>query len=205
MHAPKLKHSYTVDEYLERERAAEERSEYLDGQIYAMAGESLSHGRISSNLGGLFFAQLRGKPCESLSKDTKVRSGPTPFSGKSKIGMFSYPDFVIICGEPECHDAEQDVILNPTVIVEILSPSTEAFDRGEKYQRYQTWNSTLRDYLLVSQDRPEIEQFSRADKGEWAHQLHSGLDAEVVITSIQCALRLAEVYERVRFSDAPSR
>src|SRR5205807_944775 len=135
------------DEYLERERAAEERHEYLDGQIYAMAGESPSHGIITVNLVGIFYIQLKGKPCQALTKDTKVRSGPTPLPGHSTRGLFSYPDIVVVCGEPEYHDAFRDVILNPTAIVEVLSPATEAFDRGEKFTRYQVWNPTLKDYV----------------------------------------------------------
>ena len=105
--------------------------------------------------------QLKGTPCRALSKDTKIRSGPFPRLQNSTKGLYSYPDVVVVCGEPEYQDAHADVILNPAVIFEVLSSSTEAFDRGAKFTRYQAWNETLADYLLVSQDQPQIEHFSR--------------------------------------------
>jgi Uma2 family endonuclease len=168
MGLPKTKPVFTVDEYLDMERAAEERHLFLDGQIYAMAGESGEHGDISANLVGTLVFQLKGKPCRGRTKDTKARSGPTPLSPRSTSGMFSYPDIVVVCGEPEYHDAHRDIILNPTVIVEILSPSTEAFDRGEKFSRYKTWNPTLKDYLLVSQVEPRIEHYCRQGDDSWS-------------------------------------
>jgi len=188
-----------VDEYLARERAAEERHVYLDGEIFAMAGESLAHGDISANSIASLVIQLKGKPCRALTKDTKVRSGPTPMAGRGTRGLFSYPDIVVVCGEPEYHDAHRDVILNPAVIVEALSPATEAFDRGEKFTRYQTWNPTLSDYLLVLQDRPQIEHYHRQPDGGWSYHRHAGLEACVVIESIQCTLKLADVYDRIVF------
>ncbi len=114
--------------------------------------------------------------------------------------MFSYPDIVVICGEPAYHDTHQDIVLNPNVIVAVLSPSTEAFDRGEKFTRYQSWNPTLTDYVLVSQDRPQIEHFARQKDGSWLYRIHTGLDASVFLASIGCTLRLADVYEGVAFS-----
>ena len=117
-------------------------------------------------------------------------------SGRGTEGLFSYPDIVVVCGEPECHDALRDVILNPTVIVEVLSPATEAFDRGEKFTRYQTWNPTLSDYVLVRQDRPQIEHYHRESNGGWSYHRHAGLEASVAIESIQCTLKLADVYDR---------
>jgi Uma2 family endonuclease len=113
--------------------------------------------------------------------------------------MFSYPDLVVICGEPEYHDSIKDVILNPRVITEVLAPSTEAFDRGEKFSRYQAWNPTLSDYILVSQDKAQVEHFVRQADGTWSYRRHTGLEANVVIESIGCTLNLADVYDRVRF------
>jgi Uma2 family endonuclease len=192
----------TIDEYLRRERAAFEKSMYLDGQVIAMAGESLSHGRISTNLAAMLHTQLRGGPCEVFSKDLKTRSiKPGPFNPRSRSGLFSYPDVVIVCGEPECHDEYQDVITNPKVIFEVLSPSTEKYDRGEKFFRYQTWNPTLTDYLLVSQDRPQVEHFTRQTDGSWRYTLTEGLAATVSISSVGCTLKLADVYDRVPFPD----
>ncbi len=201
MGAPKLQPRYTVDEYLTLERAAEERHIYLDGEIIAMAGESLSHGRISVNVVVSLGMQMKGKPCEVLTKDTKVRSGPIPMPGRSRKGLFSYPDILVVCGEIEHHDSHRDVILNPKVIIEGLSESTEAFDRGEKFERLQKHNPTLTDYILISQDKPQVEQFRRKPNGEWSYRLHSGLNASVAIVSIKCKLKLADVYDRVVFAN----
>lgn len=200
MSLPKPKPLYTIDEYLARERASPDRHIYIDGEIYAMAGESGPHGDISFNVVGLFFSQLRGKPCRGRTKDTKVRSGPMLSSGQTTRGLFSYPDVVVICGEPEYHDAEKDVILNPTAIAEVLSPSTENFDRSEKFARFQKWNPTLQDYLLVSQDQPKVEHYSRQLDGSWSYRLYDDLNSSVTIASIGCILKLSEVYERVKFA-----
>ena len=199
MGAPKLQPHYSVDEYLAFERAAEERHIYLDGEIIAMAGELLPHGQITVNVVASLVMQLKGKPCQVLTKDTKVRSGPIPMLGRSRKGMFSYPDVLVVCGEIEHHDAHRDVILNPKVIVEVLSESTEAFDRGEKFERLQKHNPTLTDYVLISQDRPRIEHFRRKPDDEWSYRLQSGLKASVNITSIRCTLKLTDVYDRVKF------
>lgn len=190
---------FTTSEYLTIERAAEDRHEYVDGHIFAMAGESGEHGDISANVVIALGSQLKGKPCRVRTKDTKVHSGPELRTDHTLRGMFSYPDVVVICGEPLYHDAHKDVILNPTAIVETLSPSTEAFDRGEKFDRYKTWNPTLRDYLLVSQDEPRVEHHSKQADGSWSYHLYTGLEASVGIASIQCTLKLADVYERVAF------
>jgi Uma2 family endonuclease len=198
---PKPKTMFTVDEYLAFDRAAEGRYEYLDGQLYAMAGESGEHGDASANIIIALGSQLKGSPCRVRVKDTKVRSGPTLKAGETTRGLFSYPDIVVICGEPEYLDSHKDVVLNPTAIVEVLSPSTEAFDRGEKFTRYQTWNPTLQDYLLVSQDKPQIEHFARQADGSWSYHLHAGLEVSVLIPSINCTLKLADVYDRVRFAE----
>jgi Uma2 family endonuclease len=194
---------YTVAEYLAFERSADERHEYLDGHLYAMAGESLNHGIICTNLAITLGAQLRGTPCLLLSKDMKVRSSLLPQTPRFRKGLFSYPDLVIVCGEPLFHDAHRDVLLNPKVIIEVLSPSTEAFDRGGKFLRYQTWNPTLTDYVLVSQEAPIIEHFIRRDDGSWLYYVHQGLEQQVSIASIGCTLQLADVYDRIAFPTEP--
>jgi Uma2 family endonuclease len=199
MALPKSHFLYTVDQYLELERKSEDRYEYLDGQIYAMAGESGEHGDICTNLTRIISTQLLGKPCRARSKDTKVRSGPAPKRGPLTKGLYSYPDIVVICGEPQYHDEYRDVILNPTVIVEVLSESTEAFDRGEQFLRYQIWNPTLTDYLLVSQSNPLVEYYQRQPDGSWSYYIYQGLEQSLVIKSIDCTLRLAEVYDRIVF------
>jgi Uma2 family endonuclease len=189
---------YSIDEYLAIERASEDRHEYLDGTIFAMAGESGEHADISANLVVAVGSQLRNTDCRARTKDTKVRSGPAPRGLRPMKGLFSYPDLVVICGELMYHDEHRDVILNPKVIIEVLSESTEAFDRGEKFQRYQVWNPSLKDYLLVSQTRPLIEHYTRQASG-WSYQFFAGLQQSVVIESIRCELRLADIYERVAF------
>lgn len=199
MGLPKPKPRFTVDEYLEMERKAEERHIYLDGEIFAMAGESIPHGNITVNTLSSLHQQLKGTPCAPYTKDIKVRSGPIPMPGKSRKGLFSYPDIVVVCGEPEYHDAHQDVILNPKVIVETLSASTEGFDRGEKFNRLSEHNPSLTDYLLESQDKAQIEHFTRAANGSWNYQCYKGLDSVVPIPSIGCELKLVDVYDRVKF------
>jgi len=200
MAAPRLNPRCTVDEYLTVERAAFERHIYLDGEVFAMAGESGAHADISTNLVAIVATQLKGTPCRARTKDTKVRCGLAPMAGHATKGLFSYPDLIVICGEPEYHDAHRDIILNPKAIIEVLSPATEAFDRGEKFTRLQTCNPTLTDYVLVSQDRPQIEHYQRQANGEWSYRLHIGLEATVRIASIDCALKLVDVYDRVVFA-----
>lgn len=201
--APSSQPRYTVDEYLAMERASEERHVYLDGRIWAMAGESDPHGIISVNLVGLLHPQLKGSHCQARTKDTKVRSGPTPLAGQSSKGFFSYPDIFVLCGEPEYHDAFKDVVLNPRVIFEVLSPSTESFDRGGKFTNFQTWNPSLENYVLVSQEQAQVEMFTRQTDGTWSYQRVAGLDATLAIPSIGCTLHLADVYDRVCFPTDP--
>ena len=143
------------------ESAAEEKHEYLDGLIYGIAGESFEHNKICTNLAFLLHSQLRKSPCQTFAKDIKVRSGPAPEGARSAKGLFSYPDLVVVCGEPLPYDKYRDIVLNPTVIIEVLSPSTEHFDRSGKWLRYQTWLPSLMDYLLVAQSEPLIEHYAR--------------------------------------------
>lgn len=194
---------YTVEEYLALERAAEERHEYLDGHIYKMAGESEEHGTICMNLAGLAHPQLRGTPCQGRIANTKVRSGPLPLSPRSNKGLFSYPDVFVVCDPIQYHDEFRDIVINPVVIFEVLSPSTEDFDRDIKFERYDRWNSSLQDYLLVAQNVPKIEHYTRQADGSWRYRVYRGLEASFSIESIKCSLRLAEVYERVTFPPPP--
>jgi len=192
---------YTVEEYLALERQSEERHEYIDGQIYAMAGESIEHGIICTNLSGQLYSQLRGTPCQVLSKDMKVRSGPVPRLHQTTKGLYSYPDLVVVGGEPQHLDQHCDVLLNPTVIIEVLSPTTEAFDRGDKFRRYRTWLPSLIDYLLVAQSTPLIDHFHRQPSGDWLLSSVSSLEGSLRLASINCALQLAEVYDRIVFPE----
>lgn len=196
-----LKSRYTIEEYLTRERSSETRHEYLDGEIYEMAGESGQHGDICTNLLGVLYPQLKGTPCRARSKDTKVLSGPLPFNPHETKSLFSYPDVVIVCGEPQVLDEHQDVIINPAAIMEVLSLTTEAFDRGEKFWRYRTFNPTLTDYVVVAQDRPSIEHFRKQPNGLWviSASVHD-LNGAIELPSIRCSLRLVDVYDRVPLS-----
>jgi len=202
MSLPQSQIRYTEDEYLAIERESDERHEYLDGQIYAMAGESPEHGAICTNLTREISAQLKGTPCQAFSKDMKVRSGPLPRRRYSQKGLYSYPDLVVVCGELRFLDENRDVLINPKVIIEVSSPSTGAFDYGEKFRRYRTFNPSLTDYLIVAQNRPSIEHFSRQENGQWVIAASAvELSESVRIASINCALRLAEVYDRVEFPE----
>lgn len=205
MALPKLKAReeklYTVDEYLSLEREAAERSEYFDGEIFLMAGESDEHGDISVNLIGELRAQLKNKDCRVRAKDAKIKSGGFEQKiGQSTKGMFSYPDLVIICGEVKYHDKKKDIILNPKIIIEVLSESTEVFDRNHKFTRYKMFNETLTDYILVSQDNPQVEHFIRQDDNSWKMFTYIGLDKICRIDSIECELKLSEIYDRIKFS-----
>ncbi len=182
---------FTSEEYLALERASEIRHECLDGSVYAMAGESPEHSTICFNLAGILHAQLRDTPCRGFSPNMKIRTNDS--------GLYAYPDLTVVCGEPRFHDERRDVVINPTVIFEVLSPSTEAFDRGEKFLRYRTQIATLTDYLLVSQTKPLIEHFSRQPDGAWLYTAVSGLSETLSLASIDCRLPLEEVYSRLTF------
>jgi Uma2 family endonuclease len=199
---------FTVEEYLAFERASEERHEYLDGVIYAMAGESPDHGRICMNLAATFVLQLRGSDCEAFSKDMEVCCGP--YRAHTREGLYAYPDLVVVCGAMQFHSQAEDVLVNPKVIVEVLSPSTEAFDRGEKFRRYRAWLPTLTDYVLVAQDRPVIDHYQRItvespapqEQTRWELETLEGLDTHLHLPGINCTVPLAEVYERIVFPQA---
>ncbi len=189
MALPQPKTYYSPEEYLALERAAEFKSEYINGEIVAMAGESPNHGRLKSDVNRIIGNQLVGKICETFTSDTKVR---TP-----GINIFGYPDVVVVCGELIFHDRFKDVIINPKVIIEVLSPSTELYDRGEKFASYRQLES-LTDYLLISQDKPLIEHYVRHGKF-WMLSEESDLVNSIVIESIECSLPLKDVYARVQF------
>jgi len=179
------------EQYLEFERSSETRHEYLDGDLYAMAGESLSHSRVCTNLSGEVRNKLKGMPCEPLSPNMKVRT--------SNASLFAYPDLTIVCGEPLFHDTKKDVLVNPKVIFEVLSPSTEVYDRTIKFMRFRMGNETLVDYILVSQDKPFVEHFTRQPSGEWLYRSYNSLVDSFEIASVGCSLSLMEIYDRVEF------
>ncbi len=202
MGLPAQQKKYSVTEYLELERASEERYEYLDGDILLMAGESREHADISSNVLREIGNQLKGTNCRAWTKDMKVRSGSTPGSVATTKGLYSHPDIVVVCGEPEFYDEYTDVLINPKLIVEVLSPSTEAFDRGVKFWRYRSWNPTLTDYLVIAQNETFIEHFVRQADDSWAiAATYSHLDQNLMIASLGINLPVREIYDRVVFND----
>lgn len=184
---------YSPEEYLEFERSSETRHEYLDGTIYEMAGESLVHSRICVNISGEMRRLLKGKKCEALSPNMKVRAG-TP-------GLFAYPDLSVVCGTPEFHDEKRDVLINPKLIVEVLSPSTWKYDQTKKFYLYRKDLQSLTDYVLIYQDVPVVEHYEKADGGKWVINVVEGLNNTLQIPSIECEIAMSEIYDRVDMSE----
>lgn len=181
----------TPEEYLARERTAEFKSEYDRGLVYAMSGASREHNLIAGNLHSELRTQLRGRPCESYVSDMRVRANAS--------SLFSYPDVTVVCGEPRFLDAEVDTLLNPTVIVEVLSPSTESYDRGRKFAHYRKVH-TLQEYVLIAQDEVLVERYTRR-VDERSLTVLSDLDDVLHLDSIGCHVRLRGIYERVFSAD----
>jgi Uma2 family endonuclease len=180
-------------EYLRLEREASFKSEYVDGKLSPVPGASREHNLLGSNIIRVLGNQLLEQPCEIYGSDMKVRTKE----------RYSYPDIVVVCGEPLFEDIESDVLLNPTVIFEILSPSTEVFDRGEKFSAYRQRES-LQVYILVSQHLPKLEMYQRQASGGWYFSEVVGLEATLSIPIIDCTLPLADVYRKIVFDESES-
>lgn len=185
---------YSPKEYLALERAADYKSEYVGGCIYAMAGASREHILITFNIGRSLGNQLADRPCEIYPSEMRVK----PAAARS----YRYPDIAVVCGPAEFEDQQSDTLLNPTVLIEVLSPSTEASDRGEKFAEYRRISS-LREYVLVAQDAPRIEHYARQGAG-WFLTVAEGLDAAMALEAIGCVLELREVYRRVLDEAGPA-
>lgn len=183
----------SADDFLLRERLAETKSEYVNGHVYAMAGARVSHQRVTINLTTALHRQLRERPCEVFSTEMKVRI--------DKANAFHYPDVSGLCGPLLWHDKMQDAYCNPAIIFEVLSPSTEAYDRGEKFHRYRLLDSLL-EYVLVRPERVEVEVFTRFTTQEWKSVLYNELSDTITLNTLGCTLSLAEVYERVEFGES---
>lgn len=181
----------TEAEYLAFERASELRHEYFAGEILAISGASEAHNLISGSTFAALYGQLRGRPCKIYGSDMRVKAPAT--------GLYTYPDLSVVCGEARFADNEFDTLLNPIAIIEVLSLSTEAYDRGRRFQHYRRIE-TLREYLLIAQDSPRIEHYLRRDDGAWLLTEAHGLDAALDLPAIGCALALADVYEQVTFA-----
>lgn len=184
------------EEYLTLERQAEYKSEYFNGVVYAMSGASERHNLITLNTAADLLFQLRGRPCRVYSNDMKVR---LPDSRK-----FFYPDVIVVCGQPQFHDERTDILLNPILIIEVLSGSTEAFDRGGKFQAYQRLES-LQEYILISQDKPMVEQYVRQSEATWKYTAAIGLESILSLPSIECTLNLSAVYDKVTETETDER
>jgi Uma2 family endonuclease len=178
------------EEYLRRERLAEYKSEYLNGEIFAMTGASRQHNRITINISSSLNQQLRGRSCEVYAVDMRVKVRAS--------GLYTYPDVAVACGEPKFEDEFVDTLLNPTVLIEVLSQSTERYDRIAKTSYYRTIDS-LMEHLLVAQNEVRVEQYSRQTDGQWLLAEYLALDAAVDLVSIGCRLMLNDVYERITF------
>ena len=183
----------TEEQYLAIDRAAEFRSEFLDGEMIAMSGGSMRHAQLQANVIGELFAALRGGDCRVYSSDFRARV--------SKTRMYAYPDVSVVCGEPALADERQDILLNPVVIFEVLSPSTEKYDRGVKFRYYRTIDS-LTDYVLVDQDQVRIEQYCHETDNTWTLHDHQKLDDELKIASIGVSLPLSRIYDRAELPAA---
>ncbi len=184
-----LPRRYTPEEYIELERRAEDKSEYIDGYICALAGASPTHCAITANVTIAIGSQLKGSRCRVFSGDLKIAS--------DLRGHYTYADVVVVCGTPRYHDKFHDVLLNPTLIVEVLSPSTEAYDRGDKFRRYRRVAS-LSDYLMISQDQPLVEHFSRQPEG-WTMRDADKLNQKLRLKALKCTLSVNDVYNGITF------
>ena len=182
----------TPQEYLALERSAEYKNEYVDGEMVAMTGASRKHVLIALNLAAGLKRQLRQSPCEVYATDMRVQVHAT--------GLYTYPDIAVVCGEPRFEDEYEDTLLNPTLIVEVLSPSTESYDRGRKFEQYRTLES-LQEYVLVSQDQPRVEQFIRQGGNVWLFKDIVGLSEVVSLSSVQCEIALSEIYDKIAFPE----
>ncbi|MDB5313317.1 MAG: hypothetical protein JWO38_7519 [Gemmataceae bacterium] len=195
----------TEAEYLAIERQAEFKSEFYDGVMYpmqgpggplGMAGATFAHNAVKENLVGELYGRLKGGPCRTLSSDMKVKVSAT--------GLYTYPDILILCGQPVLADDTQDTLLNPSVIIEVLSPSTEKYDRVQKFRHYQQLPS-MTEYVLVAQDEPICDRYVRQPDGTWLLTTATGLAGELAFETVPARVALADIYAGVSFPEKPLR
>ncbi|MBF0526883.1 MAG: Uma2 family endonuclease [Deltaproteobacteria bacterium] len=188
---PRAQSRYTPEQYLALEREAVQKSEYVNGHILAMAGASRRHNQITFNLAVALGGQLKERPCVAYVNDMRVKVSAT--------GLYTYPDMAALCGEPGFEDNHMDTLLNPMVIVEVLSDSTEAYDRGAKFAHCRRLPS-LTEYVLIAQDKVCVEHYVRQGK-QWLLSEVDGLDGTIQLDSIGCSLSLEEIYDKIKFPD----
>ena len=193
---PEAIYQLTEAAYLDLERKADFKSEFFDGEMFAMAGGSPAHSLIATNLGREFGNHLKGRPCVPYNSDLRLKVEHT--------GLYTYPDLSVICGPLKFTEADKDTVTNPTLLVEVLSDSTETYDRGAKFRNY-VQIPTLREYLLVSQQEPRIEQFARQENGSWLWREVAGQNAMLELASLDIIIALAEVFANVPFTPVPIR
>jgi Uma2 family endonuclease len=179
---------YTPEEYLALEREAEYKSEYFNGEIFAMTGASRRHDLIAVNILASLHGQLKNRSCEIYPSDMRVKVSPA--------GLYTYPDVSIVCGEPLFDGKQKDTLLNPTVLVEVLSKSTASYDRGEKFEQYRKLDS-LTDYLVVAQNKYHVEHYTRQPDSRWLLSETEDLQQTIHLSSIECDLALADIYDKV--------
>lgn len=182
------KRTWTVAEYLDFERNSETKHEYFGGEIFAMAGASAAHNIITANIVASLHSQVFQRNCTVFPSDMRLKV--------ERHNLYTYPDITVVCGEVQYEDTEQDNVLNPTVIIEVLSPSKENYDRGKKSQYYRTIPS-LQEYLLVSQDGHHIEHFTRHSEHQWLFSEVTDTESVFQLTSIDCRLTMGDVYHKV--------
>ena len=178
----------TPEEYLEQERRAERKSEYLQGEVFAMAGASRRHGLIVANLIAELRQQLKEKPCEVYPSDVRLRV--------TAAGLYTYPDVMVVCGDIQFADDQKDTLLNPVLLIEVLSESTRDYDLGVKFQYYRTLPS-LMEYLTVAQDEPLVGHYRRQPEDRWLLVETRDLSQTIQLPSISCSLAMAEIYDKV--------
>src|SRR5205085_3411542 len=179
---------YTPEEYLALERKAKDKSEYFKGEIFARTGASRRHNLIAGNVLAALHNQLRQRPCEVYSSDMRVRV--------SETGLYTYPDVVVVCGEPLFADEQKDTLVNPTLLVEVLSKSTASYDRGEKFEHYRKLAS-LAEYLVIAQTKYHVEHYVRQPDNQWLLAETDDLQQTIHLPAIACALALTDVYVKV--------
>ncbi|MBX3290196.1 MAG: Uma2 family endonuclease [Acidobacteria bacterium] len=182
----------TAEEYLEFERKSEIKHEFYNGRVFAMAGAKRRHNLIALNIGSEIRSHLKGRDCEAYPSDMRVYV--------NEFGLYTYPDISVVCGEPEFQDDVFDTLLNPVLLIEILSDSTESYDRGRKFQHYRGIES-LREYVLVSQNEARVEKYVRQGDGFWVLSEAVGIDSTIMFESIDCPIPLAEIYDKINLEE----
>jgi Uma2 family endonuclease len=186
----------TEAQYLDLERDLETKNEFFDGEMFAMSGGTPVHSQIATNLAREFGNKLKGQDCIPYNSDLRLKVEAT--------GLLTYPDLSVVCGRLQFAPGTDDTVVNPTLIIEVLSDPTEAYDRGKKFENYRQMPS-LREYLLVSQKEPRIEQFARQENQQWLLREATGLKATLTLPPLEIQISLAEVFAGMEFVPAPIR